>query len=60
MQFVVTGGSSDRMKSFADFIAQETGYQKEELTKTDRFVFFKIGPVLSISVSRSIIAMFEI
>ena len=44
------------MSSFAELIAKEIGHPqvtKEELsiTKTDRFAFFKIGPVLSISVS---------
>lgn len=56
MQFVVAGGSVNRMASFAELIAKEIGHPcvtKEELdiAKTDRFAFYKIGPVLSISVS---------
>ena len=44
------------MSSFAELIAKELGHPqvtKEELsiTQTDRFAFYKIGPVLSISVS---------
>ena len=50
------GGSKGRMAGFAEFIAREIGHpdQKREqldISKTDRFAFFKIGPVLSISVS---------
>ena len=53
---MVAGGSVGRMGSFAELIAKELGHPKvtkEELSisKTDRFSFFKIGPVLSISVS---------
>jgi uridine phosphorylase len=48
------------MSSFAEVIAKEIGHPqvtKEELSiaKTDRFAFFKIGPVLSISVSHTIL-----
>ena len=56
LQFVVTGGSAARMGKFAELIAKEINYPqvaKEELSihKTDRFSFYKIGPVLSVSVS---------
>jgi len=57
-QFVVVGGSWNRMGGFAEFIAQEIGHphvKREELSiskpGSDRFAFYKIGPVLSISVS---------
>ena len=57
-QFVVVGGSWNRMGGFAEFIAKELGHphvQREELSISkegmDRFAFYKIGPVLSISVS---------
>ena len=55
-QFVVMGGSKNRMARFAEFIAREIGHlhQKREqldISKIERFAFFKIGPVLSISVS---------
>ena len=50
------GGSPGRMESFAEVIAKEIKHpvnSKEELciSRTDRFAFYKIGPVLSISVS---------
>ena len=58
LQFVVVGGSWNRMGGFAEFIAQEIGHpsvKREELSiskpGSDRFAFYKIGPVLSISVS---------
>ena len=58
-QFVVAGGSVSRMSSFAELIAKELGHPqvtKEELSiaKTDRYAFYKIGPVLSISVSHTV------
>jgi len=55
-QFVVVGGSWNRMGGFAEFIAREIGHpnvKREELSiskpGSDRFAFYKIGPVLSIS-----------
>ena len=50
------GGSPGRMGSFAEVVAKEIKHpvnSKEELciSRTDRFSFYKIGPVLSISVS---------
>ena len=50
------------MGSFAELIAREIGHPKvlkEELNiaKTDRFSFYKIGPVLSISVSYEMIVL---
>lgn len=52
------GGSAGRMESFATFIAQEIGHPQVEpeqlnISKSDRYAFFKIGPVLSISVSEA-------
>ena len=49
------GGAPKRMGSFAEMIAKEIGHEvtdKDQLnqSKTDRFAFYKIGPVLSISV----------
>ena len=45
------------MGSFAEILAKEIGHEvteKEKLdrSKTDRYALYKIGPVLSISVSR--------
>ena len=45
-----------RMAAFAELVAKEINHPqvtKEELSiaKSDRFAFYKIGPVLSISVS---------
>ena len=56
LQFVVAGGASGRMGAFAELIARELGHPEQDkeklnIAKTDRFAFFKIGPVLSISVS---------
>lgn len=56
LQFVVAGGSASRMGSFAELIAREINHPKItkgelDISKTDRFAFYKIGPVLSISVS---------
>ena len=50
------GGSPGRMGSFAEVVAKEINHPvntKEELSisRTDRFAFFKIGSVLSVSVS---------
>lgn len=61
-QFVVMGGSSTRMGSFAEFIAKELDHPKTtrdelSISKTDRFAFFKIGPVLSTSVSLLIVVL---
>ena len=44
------------MASFAELIAKELGHatptkEKLNITRTDRYDLFKIGPVLSISVS---------
>ncbi len=46
------------MKSFAELIAKEINHAHDtvedlKIQKTDRFAFYKIGPVLSISVSMS-------
>ena len=48
------GGSSSRMKVFAEYMAQELSLQDaklDDLCTTDRYSMYKIGPVLSISVS---------
>ena len=39
------------MAKFAEFIAEKLDLTSEEISLTDRFRFFKIGPVISISVS---------
>ena len=54
------GGSAKRMANFAEFIAKEIGHHTTELkqldmSKTDRFSFYKIGPVISVNVSYRII-----
>ena len=53
---MVAGGSANRMASFAELVAREIDYEKKtrdelNIAKTDRFAFYKIGPILSISVS---------
>ena len=50
------GGSSGRMKSFAEFIAKETNHPIQtadqlDISRTDRFYLYKIGPILSVNVS---------
>ena len=56
VQVVVIGGSPNRMKSFALFLADQMKLSQNEIeemdkTKTDRFSIFKVRQVLSISVS---------
>lgn len=56
-QFVCVGGSANRMKAFAQFMHQELKLSgnPEEIQDicagTDRYCMYKVGPVLSISVS---------
>ena len=50
------GGSAKRMASFAELIAKTIGHHTTDLkdlnmSKTDRFSFYKIGPVISVNVS---------
>ncbi|XP_047454205.1 uridine phosphorylase 1 [Mugil cephalus] len=55
VKFVCVGGSPSRMKAFIEFMASELGMEdpKSEYPNicagTDRYVMYKIGPVLSIS-----------
>ena len=51
------GGSAKRMGMFAEVIAKAIGHPKKEkveldISKSDRFSFYKIGPVLSVNVRR--------
>ena len=56
LQFVCLGGSSTRMKKFADFIQERLSKEGLDsgpvlsLSKTDRYVMYKAGPVLSVNV----------
>ena len=56
-QFVCVGGSPWRMRSFIEYIAGELGLEdpKSEYPNicagTDRYAMYKVGPVLSVSVS---------
>ena len=44
------------MEAFAEMIAKEIGHHTaKNMTKTDRFCFYKIGPVISVNVSSIII-----
>ena len=50
------GGSAGRMRSFAEVIAKEINHpvqtaEQLDIHRTDRYAFYKIGPVLSVSVS---------
>lgn len=58
VQFVCFGGSPSRMKSFAFYMVKELKYKLlagqtlEDISKgSDRYVLYKVGPVLSVSVS---------
>ena len=57
LQFVCVGGSPWRMKSFIEYIAGELDLEdpKSEYPNicagTDRYAMYKVGPVLSVSVS---------
>ena len=57
MQFVRLGSSSTRMKKFADFIHERLTKEGLDngsvlsLSKTDRYVMYKAGPVLLVNVS---------
>ena len=49
------GGSSKRMATFAEKIAKAINHPQTELkhldmTRTDRFCLYKIGPVISVNV----------
>lgn len=60
-QFVCVGGSPRRMKAFTEFIAVELGMEDPKsdypniCAGTDRYAMYKVGPVLSVSVSLKII-----
>lgn len=50
------GGSKNRMKSFAGYLAGRMGLSEEEkekidISRTDRYSVFKVGSVLAASVS---------
>ncbi len=51
------GGSTDRIKLFAKFIQNElkdhvkTDKEPCNLSKSDRYVLYKVGPVLAVNVS---------
>jgi uridine phosphorylase len=54
VKFVVMGGSAGRMRSFAEVIAKEINHpvqtaEQLDIHRTDRYAFYKIGPVLSVS-----------
>ena len=56
-QFVCIGGSPTRMEAFAKYMAKELGLDHPGAEYpniwggTDRYAMFKVGPVLSVSVS---------
>lgn len=58
-QFVCVGGSPSRMKTFIAYIAEELGLggpgcdYPNICAGTDRYAMYKVGPVLSVSVSAS-------
>ena len=55
-QFALIGGSTRRMRKVADSLAEEFHLSDDEkkqidMSRTDRFLIYKVGPILSISVS---------
>ena len=53
---MIMGGSKNRMKSFAGYLADRMGLSEEEkekidVSRTDRFSVFKVGSVLVMNVS---------
>ena len=58
VKFVCMGGSTGRMEQFAHLAVKELGIEFPvganicDISKSDRFCMYKVGPVLSISVSR--------
>ena len=62
LQFVCFGGAPSRMKKFAFFMADQLKYKipagqtLEDIARgSDRYVVYKVGPVLSVSVSELVI-----
>lgn len=58
VKFVCVGGTLKRMESFAYFVGRELGIKlptgvalKDITQKAHRYSMFKIGPVLSVTVS---------
>ncbi|XP_070535985.1 uridine phosphorylase 1-like isoform X2 [Ptychodera flava] len=55
VKFVCCGGSTHRMETFANYMLQElgmelpTGQSLSNICSTDRYVMYKVGPVLSIN-----------
>lgn len=50
------GGSGGRMRKVANALAEEFHLSDDEkkqidMSRTDRFLFYKVGPILSVSVS---------
>lgn len=57
-QFLCVGGSVRRMEAVAQFMMRELGLQLPVgqrpvniISDTDRYAMFKVGPVLTVSVS---------
>lgn len=61
-QFVCMGGSTNRMKQFAKFIQNELqghlnnnkATEPKNFSRSDRYVLYKVGPVLAVNVSTSL------
>ena len=54
VKFVCMGGTEKRMKIFAEFISKELNINEPLVNlsqASNRFAMFKVGPVLSVSVS---------
>ncbi|XP_006876571.1 PREDICTED: uridine phosphorylase 1 [Chrysochloris asiatica] len=55
VKFVCVGGSATRMKAFTSYLAQELGLEQPGVDHanicagTDRYVMYKVGPVLCVS-----------
>ena len=56
VQFVVTGGSSNRLEGFAKLLSERLDLECKIMSRTDRFAFFKVGPVICVNVSVSLLS----
>lgn len=57
VKFVCVGGTLNRMKSFAQFMAKQLNLEFNDVDLTEasnRYSMFKVGPVLSVTVTMSV------
>ncbi|VDP22340.1 unnamed protein product [Onchocerca flexuosa] len=60
VKFVCMGGSTTRIKNYAEIFAEEVGIKmSDNLSTTDRYVMYKTGQVLWVNVSFCLLITFE-